>query len=326
MNTSEQQQICSLNDQLPQNVRLQWVKTPDSRSHLFEEFCVSLNQFAPKIQVVRETEDTARVPELRIHSRIRYQALPSGHHLPPFLDALLMTEGQKTPVISSELKTLLDQVSLPVALSLYIAEQCPFCPSVVQSLLPLAAASPLVEITVIDAGLFTEIAEKNHVLSVPTLILDDAFRWTGAIPIPEVLDAIIHRDPSRLQADTLMHMLADGNAGMVSEMMAARNMIFPALVELLIHPRWSVRLGAMVAIETLAAEKPVLASQLPDLLWPRFDIVDDKIKGDILYMIGEVDHGGSIEKLRVISEKNHDPEVLEAAEEALIKISLRSRP
>lgn len=323
MNNSEQHRILSFNDQLQHNVRLQWIKTPDSRSHLFEEFCVSLNQYAPKVQVVRETEDAVHIPELRVHSRIRYQALPAGHQLPTFLDMLLMAGGQKSPAIPSGLKTLLDQISLPVALSLYIAEQCPFCPSVVQSLLPLAAASPLLEITVIDAGLFTEIAEKNHVLSVPTLILDDQFRWTGSIPIPEVLDAIIHRDPSRLQTDTLMHMLADGNAGMVSEMMAARDMIFPALVELLVHPRWSVRLGAMVAIETLAAEKPELASRLPDLLWPQFDIMDDKVKGDILYMIGEVDSGDSIKKLQAISGENRDPEVLEAAEEALTKISNR---
>ncbi len=323
MNTSEQHRIRIFNDQLQQNIRLTWMDTPDHRSHLFKDFCASLNLLAPKIRTVRETEDTAHIPGLQVSYRIRYQMLPSGHHLPVFLDALSMTNGQKIPALSPDVAALLDQISLPVALTLYIAEHCPFCPSVVQSLIPVAAASPLVELTVIDAGLFEELAQNDHVQSVPTLILDEQFRWTGAVRVPEVLDAIIHRDPSRLQADTLMHMLADGRAGMVSDMMMNRNMIFPALLELLVHPRWSVRLGAMVAVETLAAEKPELASQLPELLWPYFDMADDRVRGDILYTIGEVDTGDSTERLRVISKENHDPEVREAAEEALLKLGER---
>jgi hypothetical protein len=217
--------------------------------------------------------------------------------------------------------SLLESLTLPAELKLYIAEQCPFCPAVVGSLLPLAISIDWIQMTVIDAGLHMEEAAANRIQSVPTLILDAQFRWTGAVKIQEVLEAVIHRDPSRLEADTLMHMIADGNAGLLSKMMLEKDMLFPALLDLLVHPKWPVRLGAMVALETIAAENPALAQKMAAPLWKRFDAADDKVKGDILYLLGEIDTGGSIGRIQDVLNRNadYDAEIIEAAEEALEK-------
>jgi hypothetical protein len=91
-----------------------------------------------------------------------------------------------------------------------------------------------------------------------------------------------------------MNMIADGNASLLSKMMLEKNMIFPALMDLLVHPKWPVRLGAMVALETIAEENSALAQKTMLPLWDRFDAVDDKVKGDILYLVGEIDNGVSI--------------------------------
>jgi hypothetical protein len=215
----------------------------------------------------------------------------------------------------------LNDLAMPAELKLYVAEQCPFCPGTVESLLPLALSSVWVRLTVIDAGLFLEEARSEHIQSVPTLVLDSQFRWTGTIKIQEVVEAMIHRDPSRLEADTLMNMIADGNAGLLANMMLEKDMVFPALVELLVHPKWPVRLGAMVAMETVAAEKPALAQKMVAPLWDRFDAADEKVKGDILYLVGEVDTGDSLKRIQDILNRkaNYEPEIIEAAEEALEK-------
>ncbi|MCX5881629.1 MAG: hypothetical protein NTU74_07470, partial [Deltaproteobacteria bacterium] len=170
--------------------------------------------------------------------------------------------------------------------------------------------------------LYMEEASNDRIQSVPTLVLDEQFRWTGTVKIQEVLEAIIHRDPSRLEVDTLMNMIADGNASLLSKMMMEKNMIFPALLDLLVHPKWPVRLGAMVTLETIAGENPVLAQKTMMPLWDRFDAADDKVKGDILYLVGEFDNGGSIERIQEVLNKrlNHDVEIIEAAEEALEKL------
>ena len=98
-------------------------------------------------------------------------------------------------------------------------------------------------------------------------------------------------------------------------------MVFPALVDLLVHPKWPVRLGAMVTMETIAAEKPALAQKMVARLWDRFDAADEKVKGDILYLVGEIDTGDSIERIQDILNRktDYDAEIIEAAEEALEK-------
>ncbi|MBI5590905.1 MAG: thioredoxin family protein [Deltaproteobacteria bacterium] len=320
MNAVEERQITLFNEQLKQDIRLRLVKTRHGGSRLLEDFCTALQKAAPKIHIVHEKDESDAPSELRIHSRIRYRAVPLGHELLPFLEALswVFNEQAQPPLPFS---SLLDLLTLPAELKLYIAEQCPFCPAVVQSLLPLAISSQWVHLTVIDAGLYLEEACRDRIQSVPTLVLDEQFRWTGSIKIQEVLEAMIHRDPSKLEADTLMNMIADGNAGLLSSMMLEKDMVFPALVDLLVHPKWPVRLGAMVTLETIAEENPVLAQKTMVPLWERFDTVDDKVKGDILYLVGEIDNGVSIERIQEVlnNRLNYDAEIIEAAEEALEK-------
>jgi hypothetical protein len=67
----------------------------------------------------------------------------------------------------------------------------------------------------------------------------------------ELVTMMLDRDPTSLGADALRGMIEDGNAEGVARMMAERGQIFTSFVDLLIHPRWSVRLGAMVSFESL---------------------------------------------------------------------------
>ena len=320
MNADEERQIALFNEQLKQDIRVRLVKTRHEGNRPLEAFCMALQKAAPKIHVVHEKEESDAPSELRIHSRIRYRAVPQGQELVPFLEALSwIFNGQALP--SLPFLSLLDSLTLPAELKLYIAAQCPFCPAVVGSLLPLAISSDWIQVTVIDADLYMEEARANRIQSVPTLVLDEQFRWTGTVKIQEVLEAIIHRDPSRLEADTLMNMIADGNAALLSKMMMEKDMVFPALLDLLVHPKWPVRLGAMVALETIAAEKPALAQKMAVPLWDRFDAADEKVKGDILYLVGEIDTGGSIGRIQEVLNRNaeYHSEIIEAAEEALEK-------
>ncbi len=320
MKAEEERQISLFNSQLSQDIQLRLVKTRHDASQNLEDFCTALQQAAPKIRVKFEKEDSDTPPELRIHSRICYRSVPLGHELGPFLKALsLIFNDQTSPPLP--IPSRLNDLALPAELKLYVAEQCPFCPGTVESLLPLALSSVWVRLTVIDAGLFMEEARSERIQSVPTLVLDSQFRWTGTVKIQEVVEAMIHRDPSRLEADTLMNMIADGNAGLLANMMLEKDMVFPALVELLVHPKWPVRLGAMVAMETIAAEKPALAQKMVAPLWDRFDAADEKVKGDILYLVGEVDTGDSLKRIQDILNRkaNYDAEIIEAAEEALEK-------
>ncbi len=301
-------------------IRIGLIRAEDDRSKQIHEFCEDFSRLAPGVRIERKENDGEQAPEISIGENISYQAVPLGRELPPFLDALggRATLAGKLP---SPVRDALDQLRVPAMLKVYIAPQCSFCPQVVTLLLSLAASESLIHITVIDGTLFSERAENDHIRSVPTVILDDQFRWTGAIQLEELVHMMLTRDPSQLGTDSLRKILEQGDAAGLAQMMMESGKIYPAFLDLLTHTKWPVRLGAMVTFEFLAEERKEMASQVIAPLWDRFSQVDDKVKGDILYILGESKDPGVIPKLNSVRNGPYSSEVLEAAAEALEKLS-----
>ena len=158
------------------------------------------------------------------------------------------------------------------------------------------------------------------------LTLDDLYRWTGSIQAREVVDMILTRDPSSLSAASLRDMFEDGDAVGVAEMMLGRKKIFPAFLELLIHDKWPVRLGAMVAFETIAAKSSDLAARAIPFLWERFSLAEDTVKGDILYLLGVSGDKKTTPKLTTILSGPYSAEIKEAAADALKELDKDIRP
>jgi hypothetical protein len=202
---------------------------------------------------------------------------------------------------------------------LFIAQQCPFCPVTVQLITPLLAISKFIDLTIIDCTLFPETAQSNRIQSVPTLLLDKQFRWTGLFVLEEVVDIMTNRDPSKLGSLSLERMLKEGNAAKLAEMMLEKKEIFPSLFDLLTHHKWPVRLGAMVVMEEITSRNPDLAAQVIDPLWERFQHVEDPVKGDIIHVLGESGNHKIAPWMEMVLDGEYDAEVKEAAREALQK-------
>jgi hypothetical protein len=285
-------------------------------------FYTAFKDLTPLLKAKKDSDDPFQAPALIIgrHQNIAYQAVPAGKELAPFLQAMTMA-AEETVGLSRELDTQLQRIEVPVQLKLYIALQCPHCPLVVQRMLPLASASPMIRLTVIDAQLFEEKARADQIRSVPTLILDDALRWTGQVDVDEILKLCIERDPSAMSPASLRQILDAGDAARAAAMMRQQGKVFPALVELLIHPRWSVRLGAMVTVEYLADETPALAAELADALWSRFHDLTEQVQGDVLHVIGLSRTASARAYLEKVMSGDYPVEVKEAAEEALEEIA-----
>jgi glutaredoxin len=237
----------------------------------------------------------------------------------PFLEALKMLDSSIAQ-IDEAINDRLANVDLPTSLIIYVAPQCKFCPQAVRQLLPLPTLNSNIRLTVIDAMHFPELAKKETVQSVPTLILEDQFRWAGTFQIDEILDVIANRDISMLGPVSLEMMLSQGKAGELAEMMLEKVQIFPAFYKVLIHPKWPVRLGAMVVMEELIQNNPPLAAQTLKPLWNRFKKADNRVKGDLLYIFGQMKQTDMAPRLQAILNGDYAAEVQEAAQEALDKI------
>jgi glutaredoxin len=317
MRSREETQFRDANAAVPPGTTLKLLATPDERSLAMAQFCERLALWVPRLSITREDASELEFPLMLLPNGVHYQGLPQGTEVPPFIEALT----GKTEPLADRLRERLEAApSPPAALELFVTAHCPFCPRTVRELMPLAAAGRLTRLTVIDAALFPEAAARHGIRAVPTLVLDGQFRWAGTIVLEEVVALMATRDPISMGPAALELLLAEGAAQRLARMMAARNVVFPALLELLCHEKWPVRLGAMVTVEELSAVAPDLGRQALEATWDRFDAASDPVKGDILFLCGEAGDRSLVPRIRAVLQSAASAEVKSAAEDALAKL------
>ena len=135
------------------------------------------------------------------------------------VDALKPPDGRDARPLPDH-RALLEAMTLPATVRLFIAPGCPFCPQALSQWIALARSGSLLRLHIIDGALFPEVAQDANVQAVPTLIFDDHWRWSGRIPVGDVLEQLATRDPSRLSADALDGIIKEGRAEAVARAIA----------------------------------------------------------------------------------------------------------
>ena len=325
MTPQEEERIRRWNSELSVGIQIGLRVSEDKRSGEFSAFCEKLSCLAPKVTVVREAGEHDAAPTIMVGQGLRYQAIPLGMELEPFLEAL-SSNAHRISRLPVSVREKVARIKLPAFLKLYILHHCNFCPSIVRKIIHLTGASDLIRCTIIDGNLFPEMAQLDKVRAVPTLMLEEKFRWTASFQLEEIVDVILSRDPVKLGGRSLERMLMEGDASRLAKMMLDRDRVFPVFLDLLTDRRFPVRLGAMVTMEQIADRNPLLAAQAIEPLWKRLQHVEDSVKGDILYIFGSVGTDDATWRLQMVLNGTYSDEVKEAAVEALEKIANRSQP
>ena len=322
MKPEDRDRLQALRADLPPNIRLRLVLTRHDLSDRFQDYGRQLHEALPGIDLVTVVEDTSEPPRLETTAGIHFQALPEGDKLDSLIAALFPPGQGEAPVPETQ-RGWLEQISLPVEVRLYIAPACPFCPRALQQWVALTRAGRQLRLTAIDGALFPEKAREDKIQAVPTLVLDRQLRWSGRIPVDAVLEQLATRDPSRLDSDALDGLIKEGLASQVARTMLDRGRLFPPLFDLLTHPKWPVRLGAMVVMETIAASNPRLAAEALPVLCERYDRLEEAVQGDVLYIMGETGDHRMVPFLKDVAAHSPNPDVCQAAREALASIQQR---
>ncbi len=322
MTLTEKKLIKKLNDSLSEDIQITQIVSKTIQNEELSIFCKTLSSLAPRIHIQQKKDDKDIKPAILIGNNLTYHAVPLGTELNPFLKALSFYSKHPIDIDESILKDI-ETIKLPATLIIFITRHCPFCPKTVEQLIPLSFISDLVKLTIIDGGLFPEDVRTFNIRSAPTVILEDSYRWTENIQISEIVKILKTRDPSQLSASTIENMLSDGNASIVADLMLKNEKIFPGFIDLLVHEKWPVRLGAMVAAEQIIDKNIHLARQSIAPMWERFSGLEDQIKGDIIYIIGESGNMNTIEKLSDILNGPYHKDVKDAARDAIDSINKR---
>ena len=310
---------------LAADIHLTLFRSGGPQDETLSAFCAAFGRVAPRIHFQPRDSGAERLPGIQIRPGLTYHAAPQGTELEPFLEAIQIVH-QPNPSDRLATPTPTTATGLPAYLELFIAPQCPFCPTAVRQALPLLQSGNAFELAVVDSFLFPLYARDRAVKSVPTLLLEDDYRWTGSLPWQEVVQLIGNRDPAEMGPRSLRSLLEQGRADHLADMMINRRTVFPALYHLLLHPKWPVRLGAMVIVETLCERDPALARQVAEPLQKSFQTVDVAVQGDVLHTIGQTGDTDIISWLEEIDRTTSASEVKEAALEAVLAIRKRSGP
>ncbi|MFZ1984052.1 MAG: thioredoxin family protein [Desulfatitalea sp.] len=281
------------------------------------QFCDRFKALSAQVRLRSASDEAFRAPALIIgrHQNIAYQAVPEGKELSPFLKAVGAADDASEP--SPRRTAPSPRIELPADLTLFITLQCPHCPGAVEQLTALADATRQLRLTIVDGELFAAQAAAHGIRSVPTLILDDHLRWSGPINLAEVIDQCVRRDPALLSAASLRQIIETGEAERLAAMMAERGQIFPALVDLLVHERWSVRLGAMVTVEYLADASADLADGFIAPLWERFAGLAEPVQVDVVQVLAQLKNDTVKQYLEKIASADFSPSARQAAAEEL---------
>jgi glutaredoxin len=321
MTPDESAVIESWGRDVKEQVHIGVASTPDPRSDQIGKFCSALHTLVPMVKIDRADPADDTTPFIRIHKQIHYKGVPRGRELAVFLNALAVRESEAVQKDSPD-ADLLEKIQIPCVLKIYVSALCPFCPQAVSALCMLARRSEKIHVRIIDGEMFADLARQDDVRSVPTVILDDGFRWTGSIAISEIIDMMIRRDPAQIGVQSLRSIIEAGDAEFVAQMMAKDNKVYPAFIELLVHPKWPVRLGAMAAFEYLDEISPDLAEHARLKSWERFEPADDSVKGDISYLSGGSRRPEIRSFLMSVIRGDYADEVREAAREALETVKI----
>ncbi|MBU0992050.1 MAG: thioredoxin family protein [Proteobacteria bacterium] len=301
------------------------IKTNDERTDVFQNFLNDFVQVVPHVVMKATQGEDGEPPSIRVQENIIFHAIPSGPELSPFLNALDFQAEKKINTPRTK-NAPLEKINVPARLIIFIAPHCAYCPVQVETLLGFSYQSKLIHLDVIDGVFFPELSRKYNIQSAPTVILDDTITWTGRTASAEILSMILDRDPSKMGTATLEGMLKSGEAFKLADMMIEKNMIFPSLIDLMVTAKWPVRLGAMVAIETIAEKNIRLAGAIVHPLMNRMPEMDANAKGDIVYIAGICGDESilpALESIRIQPET--DEELQDAVSEAINAIMGRER-
>jgi len=218
MTPQEKRQISELSETLPDILRISLIDNGRDGSADLNAFSEDLATHAPRIHLTREKDENQPTPLLRITDSISYRGVPSGTEFEPFMELLAAAadpdwKGHRPP------DKRIASIEAPAILKLYVSSVCPHCPGMVKTLYPLSLLNGNLKLIIIDGPAFPDLAGADNIMAVPTLILDDNFRWTASIDTDELLRIIVNRNPAELGIESLKGIIQDGNAYHLSAMM-----------------------------------------------------------------------------------------------------------
>ena len=112
---------------------------------------------------------------------LRYYGVPSGYELMTLVDAVVLAGGGSPDGgrLSPETLSVVASLDRPVDIKVFVTPSCRYCPQTAGLAYRLAAASPHITTSVIEATEFPDLVQRYRVSGVPKTVVDDQIEILG---------------------------------------------------------------------------------------------------------------------------------------------------
>ena len=189
--------------------------------------------------------------------RIRWLGAPVGEEMSSLVETLVIL-GYRVPGLSPQSEKVLDSISEPRHIRVFVSPTCPYCPQQTVNAVKAAAAKPeLISLEIVDVQAVPELAEKYDAFSTPTTYANDQLIAKGSQP-EELFMASLAKleqqtvfipDDDAPVIETDLVIVGGGPAGLTAGIYAARSGLKAVVVE-------KGTLGGQVATTPLVENYP----------------------------------------------------------------------
>jgi glutaredoxin-like protein len=145
-------------------------------------------QGIPAIALLTESQD----------ARIAFLGAPAGYEFVSLVEAVVLA-GTDDSGLGEESKKLIDtHVSAPIEILVFVTPTCPHCPRAVALAHRMAAQSPHIRATCVEATEFYDLSQQYRVTGVPKTIVNGKIEILGAIPEDEFVRTVLGLPERRL--------------------------------------------------------------------------------------------------------------------------------
>jgi glutaredoxin-like protein len=135
----------------------------------------------PTIVLLRNDQDT----------RIRFLGAPAGYEFMSLIEAVILAGTSDSGLTPESRALVAEHVTEPLHIQVFVTPTCPHCPRAVTLAHRLAAESPLITASCVEATEFMDLARRFRVTGVPKTIVNDSIEILGALPEDQFVRTVV---------------------------------------------------------------------------------------------------------------------------------------
>jgi glutaredoxin-like protein len=140
-------------------------------------------ELVPSIVLLKDGADT----------RMRFVGAPAGYEFTSLIEAVALAGGDGSGLQDTS-KALLAARQTPLDIKVFVTPTCVYCPRAVTLAHRMAAESPLVTATCVEATEFPELSRQYRVTGVPKIVAGE-IEILGAMPEEEFVSSLLGLQP-----------------------------------------------------------------------------------------------------------------------------------